>query len=42
MANKKPVAKKVTKEVEVVEQVFVPTEIIEEKVIPVKEELEPA
>ena len=42
MANKKPVAKKVTKEVEVVEQVFVPTEVIEEKVIPVKEELEPA
>jgi hypothetical protein len=42
MANKKPVAKKVTKEVEVVEQVFVPTEVIEEKVIPVKEELGPA
>ena len=42
MANKKPVAKKVTKEVEVVEQVFVTTEVIEEKVIPVKEELEPA
>ncbi len=42
MANKKPVAKKVTKEVEVVEQVFVPTEVIEEKVIPVKEKLEPA
>ena len=42
MANKKPVAKKVTKEVEVVEQVFVPTEVIEEKVTPVKEELEPA
>ena len=42
MANKKPVAKKVTKEVEVVEQVFVQTEVIEEKVIPVKEELEPA
>ncbi len=42
MANKKPVAKKAAKEVEVVEQVFVPTEIVEEKVIPVKEELEPA
>ena len=42
MASKKPVAKKVTKEVEVVEQVFVTTEVIEEKVIPVKEELEPA
>lgn len=42
MASKKPVAKKVTKEVEVVEQVVIPTEIIEEKVIPVKEELEPA
>ena len=42
MANKKPVAKKVTKEVEVVEQVVIQTEIIEEKVIPVKEELEPA
>ena len=42
MANKKPVAKKVTKEVEVVEQVFVQTGVIEEKVIPVKEELEPA
>ena len=42
MANKKPVAKKAAKEVEVVEQVFVPTEIVKEKVIPVKEELEPA
>ena len=42
MANKKPVAKKVAKEVEVVEQVVVPTETIEKKVIPVKEELEPA
>ena len=42
MANKKPVAKKATKEVEVVEQVVVPTETIEKKVTPVKEELEPA
>ena len=42
MANKKPVAKKVAKEVEVVEQVVVPTETIEKKVIPVKEKLEPA
>ena len=42
MANKKPVAKKATKEVEVVEQVVVPTETIEKKVTPVKEKLEPA
>ena len=42
MANKKPVAKKAAKEVEVVEQVIVPTEKIEKMVTPVKEKLEPA
>ena len=37
MANKKPVAKKAAKEVEVVEQVIVPTETIEKMVTPIKE-----